>query len=89
MAGAAGADLFVGRLVDVAAAVAGDDGLHAVESLENGFAAPEATFAEGGGFELGGGGGGGSGFLWFARVVGGHGGGLQNGVRAGNRMQAV
>ena len=50
VAGAAGADLFVGGFVDGAVAVAGDDGLHAFESLEDGFAAPEAAFAEGGGF---------------------------------------
>ena len=50
VAGAAGADLFVGRVVDVAAAVAGDDGLHAAEALEHGFGAPEAAGAEGGGF---------------------------------------
>ena len=50
VAGAAGADLFVSGLVDGAAAVAGDDGLHAAEALVDGFAAPEAAFAERGGF---------------------------------------
>ena len=50
MAGAARANLFVRGLVYVAAAVTGDDGLYAAESLEDGFAAPEATFAKRGGF---------------------------------------
>ena len=52
VAGAAGADFFVRRVLDVAAAVAGDDGLHAAEVLEDGLGAPEAAGAERGRFEF-------------------------------------
>ena len=44
---------FVGGVRRLAAAVAGDGGLHAAEVLEDGFGTPEAAGAEGDGFQVG------------------------------------
>ena len=48
VAGDASADLFVSRILLCAAGVAAGHGLHAVQSFEDGFQAPETAAAEGG-----------------------------------------
>src|SRR5690606_23057113 len=53
VAGAAGADLAVGGVLDAAAGVAGRDLPDAAERLHHGLDAPEAAAAEGRGFGVG------------------------------------
>ena len=55
VAGQAGADVFVGWVFHLAVAVAADDGLHALDALEDDFDAPETSGAEGDGFHFFGG----------------------------------
>ncbi len=52
MAGAASANVLITGVLDRAAAIARNDRLHPLEPLEDGFAAPEATFTERGGGQL-------------------------------------